>query len=346
MTHKNMEKSKNDNNVWSLMKVLAILLVVLAHITRMYTENGVLSIGIYPPFFSILTSFIYSFHMPAFFAVSGAVYYINKVERHKYNNQIQFILNKGKRLMLPYFVFSLCWVFPTMYYMGFVDCPLPYICNSYLLGLNSRHLWFLLVLFEIFIIFNVFYNFICKYKFIAFIVLLTLFVFSGLMPAEFQLSGLCGYFVYFFLGFLFVSFSKKSADKTNMKKRIIQLTIVAAIWVLLNCIEHPKEHFVTLFNPVDFLTAVFGILMLFLVSRILGGGVFLANSSMYQTVKENSFGIYLFHPMIIYLCFFLNTKLWDTPYLFSIIVFIVSLVVSLLLTIVLRKKQLGFVIGE
>ena len=149
-----MKSTTTNDNVWGIMKSLAILLVVLGHVTRMYTPQGLLHIGVYPSLIQYITSFIYSFHMPAFFAVSGAVYYINKVEKGKYSNQTYFILNKVKRLLVPYAFFAILWVFPTMWIMGYVDNPFNYFFESYVLGLNTRHLWFLIVLFEIFIIFN------------------------------------------------------------------------------------------------------------------------------------------------------------------------------------------------
>ncbi len=54
-------------NVWDYMKAIAILLVVIGHVSRMFTSQGVLGIEYNPVPLRVLTSFIYSFHMPAFF---------------------------------------------------------------------------------------------------------------------------------------------------------------------------------------------------------------------------------------------------------------------------------------
>ena len=75
-----MENSKKVEQ-YELIKVIATILVVLAHITRMYTGEGVVNPLNESLILNYLTKFIYSFHMPLFVAVSGAIYYYVKVRK-------------------------------------------------------------------------------------------------------------------------------------------------------------------------------------------------------------------------------------------------------------------------
>ena len=100
-----MENSKKVEQ-YELIKVIAIILVVLAHITRMYTGEGVVNPLNESLILNYLTKFIYSFHMPLFVAVSGAIYYYVKVKLNKYNDNKIFVKNKAKRLLIPYMVFG------------------------------------------------------------------------------------------------------------------------------------------------------------------------------------------------------------------------------------------------
>ena len=70
------------------------------------------------------------------------------------------------------------------------------------------------------------------------------------------------------------------------------------------------------------------------------------DTKLYQWIAPNSFGIYLFHAMIIYWLEFLATPCQINPYLLSVAVFAISLTLSILLTIAVRKLGLEVIIGE
>ena len=70
------------------------------------------------------------------------------------------------------------------------------------------------------------------------------------------------------------------------------------------------------------------------------------NKKLYQIVKKNSYGIYLFHPMIIYVCFYLVRNVSLNPYGLAMIVFVLAFLGSMVITVILRKSKLRFIIGE
>ncbi|MBR0197636.1 MAG: acyltransferase family protein [Kiritimatiellae bacterium] len=73
------------------------LLVVLGHVFGMASHMGGVSSN---DFFSLLRNSIYLFHMPAFFALSGLVY------RGRCESFKTYLTKKTKRLLIPYFFFS------------------------------------------------------------------------------------------------------------------------------------------------------------------------------------------------------------------------------------------------
>jgi len=75
-------------------KGIGIILVVLGHVL-LNSSNGAAA--------HLAARFIYSFHMPLFFFLAG-LFVIKSVEKETTTN---FILNKAKRLLYPYFIWSI-----------------------------------------------------------------------------------------------------------------------------------------------------------------------------------------------------------------------------------------------
>ena len=95
--------------------------------------------------------------------------------------------------------------------------------------------------------------------------------------------------------------------------------------------------------------------LLKLFNAIIGIGAFyilsvttmrIEKTLIYQSIAPNSFGIYLFHPMVIYWLEFIATPYEINPILLSLCVFIISLTLSIFLTIAVRNIGLGILIGE
>ena len=76
-------------------KGIAIISVIIGH-----------TWSVYSPMDKRLTIFIYSFHMPLFFMLSGAVFASSPVVSFK-----TLVKKKTKRLILPYFVYGFAFMF-------------------------------------------------------------------------------------------------------------------------------------------------------------------------------------------------------------------------------------------
>ena len=105
-------------------KAVAIVLVVLAHVTRWYTGQGV-NTPVQPSRpLALLTDYIYMFHMPLFIFVSGCVYGIC-IDKGKYTNNVKFLLNKARRLLIPYYIWGMLVIAPFMVGVGVRPFRLP-----------------------------------------------------------------------------------------------------------------------------------------------------------------------------------------------------------------------------
>lgn len=124
-----------------MVRGIAILLVVTAHLIQNNVSNGIDN----PTFW-----FINSFHMPAFFMISGYIgQKVNKPAGGK--KMFVFVQKKFQSLIVPlltwsliieFFFFTKQWKYPTLEYIQ--------------ITIVSPGLWFLLTLFQIFILYSIF----------------------------------------------------------------------------------------------------------------------------------------------------------------------------------------------
>ena len=93
--------------------------------------------------------------------------------------------------------------------------------------------------------------------------------------------------------------------------------------------------------------AIDGITIMYFISKNLSERI--TRTNLYSEIVKNSFGIYLFHPMIIYIIYYSigSLSVWPiNPIITSLLVFCVSVLMSVLLTILVRRIHLSLIIGE
>ena len=105
------------------------------------------------PFFDSLKYVIDLYQMPLYFFISGFLMYGTLQKNISFN---QFLKDKIKRLLIPYFFVGLLWLIPINTLLAISDFNInqlfSYIVN-FVLGIRNRHLWFLYSLFTIFLFF-------------------------------------------------------------------------------------------------------------------------------------------------------------------------------------------------
>lgn len=138
-----------------IVRVIATLLVILGHSNyiNFQTKYGGTNLQFqeFSYFYKVLNwivGIIYTFHMPLFFFLSGALLFLSlqKIEGLK-----EFFIKKFKRLIYPFIIVTIFYVFPVKY-LGDYYLKSNNILKDFILGqlllLGSNHLWFLVALFQ------------------------------------------------------------------------------------------------------------------------------------------------------------------------------------------------------
>ena len=127
------------------------------------------------------------------------------IESGKYSKIIPFLTNKFKKLMIPYLVIGCFYVAPVVCFLNVTDRGiLSYIYDGILLSHNSRHLWYLITLFWIFVIYIMLRPLIVKGRkglLLTGIISIALFVIARWVPVTLQLQRACNHQLYFYFGF-------------------------------------------------------------------------------------------------------------------------------------------------
>lgn len=109
-------------------------------------------------------TFIYTFHMPLFFLITGVLLANSKSVETK--DFLPFIKEKAFKLLTPYLVLSLIFIFPKGYLengnLGFLNAK--YLIKVIFSPRNNvwGHFWFLPVLFIFYLIFGALRKYVCK----------------------------------------------------------------------------------------------------------------------------------------------------------------------------------------
>lgn len=316
------------------LRAIAILMVVLGHSVILYSPSWTLyeSDIICTPL-AVAHRIIDIIQMPLYFSISGYLFYYSQGRNTDF---VCFTKNKVKRLLVPFLVFSLCWMVPIkllINYSGYQNQSImAIIVKKILWGNDNGHLWFLVALFLIFVVMY----FVCRYLYthkndklnvVVMVVLLILSFFSHGLRAVPCLRNAALYMFWFFVGFLFNYYHQHF---TARKKVISVVGVIASITAII-------FYFAIPYSVVKYIAA-------FLCVATLYNIVPNRTNQFTRKLDEDSYGIYLFHSPLIYVTctYLLNAN----PLLVLFINFIVFGGLSMILTELVRKTKLKFIIGE
>lgn len=196
-----------NNATISVIQSIGILLVVIGHSFYAYSND------------CIIHKWIYSFHMPLFMFISGYLlrytlaYKGISLKKMSFSDRNRFVLNKFKRLIVPYIVVSTLAFFPKSLMNSFAARPVDVSIVNYFKMLVYPwdnvivFFWFLPTLFLIFTIviygsplFNKIKNETTAILLILLCTILHLYnPVSNIMLLN--ISGVCNYILFFVLGF-------------------------------------------------------------------------------------------------------------------------------------------------
>lgn len=198
-----------------IIRVFATILVIIGHCTFYTISTAIPSMGcdysttiidnsVTWQIANQIVQFIYIFHMPLFFALSGMVYAIC-IQQGKYTNYRRTINNKFRNLVLPYFAITTIYNIPIYWWAGYFDNDFGNVI-LYFIGFGENHLWFLIALFYCFLFTHYIHIYHSKYEIEIFITGgILLWLISKKMPYQLQclyIDRLLRYYIWFISGYL------------------------------------------------------------------------------------------------------------------------------------------------
>lgn len=326
--------------VYTAVKVITAILVVIGHVAVMYTDDGAIPVLGASRVLAAVTKVIYRFHMPLFFFISGCVYAHN-VAAGKYAHRPSFIAKKSRRLMIPYIAVGVLTVAPVMEALGLTEQSFFIYClDGLILSRNPRHLWFLFALFLIFISAALARPFFILSPAGTFAVALVLHAAVRhtpvWLPGVFQIYNACVNAVFFFGGALADRYLPTLLQMFE-KRRAATLIICAASAALL---------IIPFDIGSDLIYAAAGAFISLYIAYTLCKVKPIKDSLLYKLAARDTFGLYLFHPMINYIVFWLFRESTVSPFIISAVAFTVSTVAAVAVTEALRARRLAIFIGE
>jgi Fucose 4-O-acetylase and related acetyltransferases len=265
---------------------IGIFLVVLGHSFPDDKFNN-------NPLYAYIYKFIYSFHMPLFFIVSGffayKIYNILNLSQYK-----KFIEDKFKRLMIPYFAISLIAI-PIKLYMnryaarpidlnGLIVDVLLYPAGNgtiYHTGTPIQYFWFIYTLFFIFAVMPLLNKIPIK-------VVLIITAILNVIPLNkmplFYAWGVIHYLIYIYLGIYFNRIYEEY-EKFKYKKLLVVIALIALVLINLESVS------VQFYYMYSLTTALIGSVLFVNISYLITNNKL---GEIFKYIGNYSYDIYLF----------------------------------------------------
>lgn len=318
----------------SYLRIMAMIMVVYYHCICCYTPIWAYDNIRQVQMFSVLGKFLNNIHIPLFFAISGYLYgYFIRIG--KYQDNMMFIKNKAKRLLVPFIPWSIfAWaVLSSINYIVFVINGASYV-------------WFLGTLFVLFLIVTLLKKYVvfrsiksdisisCLVLLISF---LTLYIPTnpGLILYE-----AIAYF-YIFWGGVVISKYDETLLSIISPLKMTLLLIVSLTALLTTCMYSFKGsiHLMKAFSMSSVCLAIL------CAQKIKWPQL----TNIAFVLDNNSMGIYLIHYLPIHILLKssnISEFMTSCPFVAHILLFIFILSVSTIISEILRRNRiLKFIIG-
>ena len=287
----------------------------------------------------------YSFMLETFVFISGLLFGIQEMKKDIILSDV--LIKKGKRLLLPSFIFSV------LYYFCFHNkCVFDWITiYDWLIG--TAHMWFLPMLFICFVIVSLFKTTI-KNHFVLFFALFFFLALLSFIPLPLRLDKTMYYFPFFVVGYGIGN--KRFVIKNsllNRKKAVCTLLFFIAFFIgftILNRIYKESKDcypfyikcvFYVIMNCGKLIYSGLGVLIVYIVmERIRNSG--LTINSFWISLSECCFGVYLFQQFVlVYLYDYTSLPYRVNSFCLPWLCFIIALLTSVMLSWLLRQTKVG-----
>lgn len=354
---KNVRGGGQRTLVYDWLRLIATIFVVIGHSAylQIITMHGGVSYEIpidinsiyYSTMFEwqrYLAGWVYGFHMPLFFMLSGAVLALKPLGAFD-----DFVKSKIERLLIPYFVWGWLFMLPIKRLGNFYNQDsLLSALKGFLGGEDSGHLWFLTALFWCMIIFYLMKKVLEKIEVSSNFLLLFL---AGIVCVTytyipFDFLGFkvgVGYLFYFALGWTFEK-ERQTHRHWNIKKLILAGIIVLLIEALNKKYDILNSFFAIIVG--SFLTYIFADFCDKIFTKA-------PKCRLWVITSRNLFYVYIFHDPLNYLILklfmekrILSSQIGCILYLFSrtLLLFIISILLGE--AVRLMKRAIGIIIKD
>ena len=299
--------------------------------------------------FLLLHGLIYTFHMPLFMALSGALFY-KSMCNGKYTSLILLMKDKFKRLIIPFFIVSIGYVGPLKYLSGYFS-ESTNVLKDFLVGQilvqGNTHLWFLEALFFIFIIIYVLERNIKVNIMIKLIFLLFIMEFSSIIDIN-AIKYPLQYAFWFYLGYRF----EPIREKINSYLKFTHIVVFACAFLLLfslNSYTYGLNNILLkiLSHIFKVVIIILGCAMTYCFSFNLSKSKII-NNKIFQVINKNSFEIYLYSDTLNYVILSIMFNIFGN-YIFTSAVgytmlfitrFMISTCIAIIISVILRKLKI------
>lgn len=332
--------SKNKLLDIAFIRAIAIIMVVAFHAYGMMYAAAhfpALKDTYYQMYFTLNQCVFINIAMPMFVFVSGYLFAFLR-QKGKYQNFVDLVKNKTKRILLPYFVFGLIMMATTNNFH-----PLVLLYGSY------WHLWFLPVLFWCFIVAYLIDEY-TKKSYLQIIILFVSFglsLFSMFLPPILGFQGVTIWFCWFYLGMV-IYYHKDVIISSLAKYKLVYILIFIYLFITIyKPTEYDDVYWYNIIAQVCMIISLW-----YLCNRVNWEKQTWAQPII--SFGNYSYGIYIFHNWIqMYLISSTAQRLFplerwagEHTILFPFGFFLLSLIISYLLTWLLLKTKVGrFLIG-
>lgn len=331
-----------------IMRGIAILLILFHHLLSHVeqTHNIVM-----------LTYSLNHVHVVVFFVISGVLF---QYKKNKIYNMsfVNFGKDKGKRLLIPYFFWSLVLAMgikivcqfqnglALITKLGYTEWSIPEIVWNTLTMNNyyTAHLWFVYVLFFVYFVHYLFKDSICNWKAFALIFAIINIIFIIFHP-PFLIERFLRHFCNFLFGRLF--FKYRYWD-VSLKKVMTLISLMVVL--ILETFEYFNLNSLSYSYIGNFLWGIAGTQIVFkiaytMVNKIGKIGNYLA------TIGDASYPIYLVHNPYIVSGLYVVLKIVNTSYINDLLYIVLGIILSVLIPrllydiILKRNRKISFIFG-
>ncbi|MBE9583771.1 acyltransferase [Mucilaginibacter sp. JRF] len=262
-------------------KGIGIILVVYGHVLRGLNSAGMVNAS----FFDISDTFVYSFHMPLFFIVSGLFF-----ESSFRKDSNGFMLKKAKTLLHPFIIWSLIQTMVQVVLSNYTNDKVPFSALFTCLIIPRAQFWFLYTLFFINVINYLIYRFAPKF---ALLISCLVWLVSYVIHADIDpFTTVFQYLAFFNFG-IAIGQNKDQLAKLARGKWAFPLVVLFGVAEYFYFINQHTTAYVT-----DLLLVFTGIVGTLLIAQISYRAQKIRMFNFLEAYGKASIGIYLMHILV------------------------------------------------